>query len=188
MGFRAFIVALVLVLAACVHRPVVHVPVAQEAPQLKTVRYSADSSLQLQLSDGHPYMRYELKESKTAKVLGRAESGTEVGDFSYDYDPGKKAVLFSADNRSICIVETTSDACPAKRYILLRKMPSGRYAARYLHPALDPDPTIGTFEGDYPAVIALTAESITFSRAVGSPHPKAIDSVPTFPTPQSAIY
>ena len=188
MGYRALFLALILTAAACAHRPVVHPPVARKIPQFPTVRYSADSSLQLQLLSGHPNTRYELKESKTGKVLGRAESGCEVGHFFYDMIPGKRAVLFSADNSSICIVEHVSDSMPAKRYVLFRKMLSGRYATRYLHPALDLDPSIGTFEGDYPAVIALTAESITFSRAVGAPHQQAIDSVPTFPTPQSTIY
>ena len=188
MNGRAIITALALPLAACAHRPIVNAPVAQKVPRLETVRYNTDASLQLQLVGGHPHFRYELKERETGKVLGRAESAIEIDHFSFGEFRGKQTVLFSADSRAVCIVEDTSDACPAKRYIILRKMPSGRYATRYLHPALDPDPSIGTFEGDFPAVIALTAETMTFSRAVGPSHPQRIDSVPTFPNPQTAIY
>ena len=152
------------------------------------MRYNADSTLRLDLVGGHPHFRYELKELENGKILGRAESAIGIYDFSDGEFRGKQTVLFSTDNRMICIVEDVSSACPAKRYILFRKMLSGRYATRYLHPALDADPSIGTFEGDYPKVIALTAETITFSRAVGSPRPERIDSVPTFPKAQTAIY
>ena len=186
MNVRAFIITLALAFASCVYRPMQ--TTAKRTPKLESVRYSADWSLQLRLLGGHPNFRYELTTRDTGKVLCHAVSAINLDHFSNGEFRGEQIVLFSKDNNAICIVEDTSDACPAKRYILFQKKTSGRYSVRYLNPALDPNPSIGTFEGDYPSVIALTADTITFSRAVGSPHPQTIASVPTFSTPQTAIY
>ena len=185
---RLLFAVLALPFAACAHRPIAAAPIAHKVPPLETVRWSGDGSLQLELLAGDPQFRYRLKERESGKILGRAESAIRTDHFYTGEFRGRQGVVFSSDNRAICIVEDMADACPAKRYILFRRMPSGRFATRYLKPALDPDPSIGTFEGNYPDVSALTAETITFSKAVGAPHSQSIDSVPTFRTAQTAIY
>ena len=81
-----------------------------------------------------------------------------------------------------------TDASPSKRYVLFRKQPSGKYKASYLDPPLDPIGVPCEFEGDYPNVLALTSDMITFNKNVGTPVAQKIDSVPTFPKPQTATY
>lgn len=150
--------------------------------------YSSDGSLQLSLRTGGPHFRYELKERETGRNLGRAESGITIDDFGRGEFRGRQTVVFSSDNRALCVVEDTSDASPCKRYILFWRKSSGRYAATYLHPELDPIDVPCEFEGDFPDVIALTEKTITFSKRKGGAVARTIESVPTFPHPQSAIY
>lgn len=185
---KSLILASVFALASCSHQPAAIRPAPEAARTFDTLHRSPDSALELRMRGGHPHFQYELKERESGKLLGRAESDIGIDHVSETGIRGGQTITFSPGNRAICIVENTSDASPRKRYVLFQKTSSGRYSTRYLRPPLDLDPTILTFEGDFPDVIALTNDTITFSKAVGPPVPQKFDAVPQSSTPQSAHY
>ena len=188
MRGQAFVGIGALLLVSCANPPVKHSEQARKPPRFDTVRDSADHSLQLRLFGGHPNFRYELTERESGKLLARAESALNIDNFSFGEFRGEQTVLLSDDNRAICVVENFGESSPAKRYILLRKTPSGRYSTRYLNPGLQPDASIMEFGGDFPTVIALTGDTITFSQKNGNPFPQLFAKIPVFPKPQSATY
>ena len=188
MQGQAFVGIGVLLLVSCATSPVKHSEQVRKPSRFDTLRDSADHSLQLRLFGGHPNFRYELSERESGKLLARAESALNIDDFSSDGFRGEQTVLFSADNRAVCVVENVGESGPAKRYILFLRMPSGRYSTRYLNPGLQPDASIMEFGGDFPTVIALTGDTITFSQKNGAPFPQPFAEIPVFPKPQSATY
>ena len=188
MQGRAFVGVGALLLVSCASPPAKNSEQARKPPRLDTMRYSADQFLQLELFGGDPNFRYELTERESGKLLARAESALNIGNFSFGEFRGEQTVLFSDDNRGICVVENFGESSPAKRYILLRKTPSGRYSTRYLNPGLQADASIMEFGGDFPRVIALTGDTITFSQKNGAPFPQPLAEIPIFPKPQSANY
>ena len=188
MQGQAFVGIGALLLISCAGPPIKPSEQARKSPRFDAFRDSADYSLQLRLLGGHPNFRYELTERESGKLLARAESALNIGNFSSDGFHGEQTVLFSADNRAICVVENVSQNGPVKRYILFRKMLSGRYSTRYLNPSSQPDLTIMEFGFDFPTVTALTADTITFSQKNGAPSPKPFAEVPVFTKPQSATF
>ena len=172
MQGRAFVGIGVLLLGSCATPPLKHSEPTKKPPRFDSVRDSPDHLIQLRLFGGHPNFRYELTERESGKLLARAESALNIDNFSSDGFHGEQTVLFSADNRAICVVENVGQNGPVKRYILFRKMPSGRYSTRYLNPSSQPDPSIMEFGFDFPTVIALTADTITFSQKNGPSYPQ----------------